>query len=125
MVASVGLVRKPPGMFDREREWSSLVDFVTDDQPGATLGVVSGRRRQGKSFLLEAITRAAGGFYFGATEATDAESLRRIGEALTSHASPTHPFRFESWHEVADALLALGADRAVPVVVDEFPYLAR
>jgi uncharacterized protein len=32
--------------------------------------VVSGRRRQGKTFLLDAITRASGGFMFTATETT-------------------------------------------------------
>jgi AAA+ ATPase superfamily predicted ATPase len=112
-------------MFDRDYEWSALTRFITDDQPGATLGVVSGRRRQGKTFLLYAACRAAGGFYFGATEATDAESLRRISAALTAHVRPASPYHFADWYEVVDALLALGAERPVPVVIDEFPYLAK
>ena len=99
--------------------------FVTDEQLGATLGVVSGRRRQGKTFLLDAACRAAGGFYFGATEAADAESLRRLSAALTAHARPATPFHFADWSEALDALLALGAERPTPVVIDEFPYLAR
>ena len=33
--------------------------------------------------------------------------------------------RFDSWHEVFDALLALGSDHPVTAVIDEFPYLAR
>jgi AAA+ ATPase superfamily predicted ATPase len=112
-------------MFDRDYEWSALTRFITDDQSGATLGVVSGRRRQGKTFLLYAACRAAGGFYFGATEATDAESLRRISAALTAHVRPASPYHFADWYEVVDALLALGAERPVPVVIDEFPYLAK
>ncbi|MEV5835093.1 ATP-binding protein [Nocardia sp. NPDC052112] len=112
-------------MFDRDYEWSALTRFVSDEQPGTTLGVVSGRRRQGKTFLLEAICHAAGGFYFGATEATDAESLRRISAALTAHARPASPFHFHGWAEVIDTLLSLGAERPVPVVIDEFPYLAK
>lgn len=59
-----------------------LTAFVSDEEPGPRLGVVSGRRRQGKSFLLEALTEATGGFYFTAVEATAAESLRLIGEAI-------------------------------------------
>ncbi|MDQ0934265.1 AAA+ ATPase superfamily predicted ATPase [Streptomyces turgidiscabies] len=86
---------------------------------------VSGRRRQGKTFLLDAACRATGGFYFGATEATDAESLRRIGTALTAHVRPASPFHFADWSEAVDALLALGSERPVPVVIDEFPYLAK
>ncbi|MCF2526118.1 AAA family ATPase [Yinghuangia soli] len=118
-------MRKPVEMFDRDFEWSALTRFITDPQPGATLGVVSGRRRQGKTFLLEAACRAAGGFYFGATEGADAESLRRISAALTEHVRPASPFHFANWAEAIDALLALGTEHSVPVVIDEFPYLAR
>lgn len=116
---------KPTEMFDRDFEWSALTRFIADEQPGATLGVVSGRRRQGKTFLLDAACRAAGGFYFGATEATDAESLRRFSAALTDHARPATPYHFANWSEAVDALFALGTDRPVPVVLDEFPYLAK
>lgn len=118
-------MEKPEEMFDRDREWSALSRFVGDPGAGALLGVVSGRRRQGKTYLLDAACRATGGFYFGATEATDAESLRRIGAALTAHLDPPSPYHFEDWFEVIDALLALGRERPVPVVIDEFPYLAR
>lgn len=116
---------KPPEVFDRDFEWSALDRFISDDQPGATLGVVSGRRRQGKTYLLEAACEAAGGFYFGATEATDAESLAYIGIALTEHLSPPSPFHFANWSEAVDVLLNLGRERPVPVVLDEFPYLAK
>jgi uncharacterized protein len=118
-------VDKPAVMFDRDHEWDALSRFIEDPQTGATLGVVSGRRRQGKTFLLDAACTAAGGFYFGATEATDPESLRRISTALTAFSRPPTPYHFEDWSEVIDALLALGRKRPVPVVLDEFPYLAR
>jgi uncharacterized protein len=118
-------VQKPPEIFDRDHEWAALRRFVTDPAQGATLGVVSGRRRQGKTYLLDAACRAAGGFYFGATEATNAESLRRISDALTAYVRPAAPFHFAHWGEALDALLALGRERPVPVVIDEFPYLAK
>jgi hypothetical protein len=116
---------KPADMFDREFEWSALSRFITDDQPGATIGVVSGRRRQGKTYLLDAAYEQAGGFYFGATQATDAESLRLISADLTAHLNPPSPLHLADWHEVLDTLLALGAERPVPVVLDEFPYLVK
>lgn len=118
-------MRKPADMFDRDHEWSALSRFLTDEQPGATLGVVSGRRRQGKTFLLDAACQAAGGFYFGATEAAGTESLRRISAALTEHVRPASPYHLADWSEAVDALLALGAECPVPVVLDEFPYLAK
>lgn len=118
-------MKKPHEVFDRDFEWSALDRFVSDETPGATLGVVSGRRRQGKTYLLEAACQAAGGFYFGATEATDTESLARLSEALTEHLSPASPFHFASWTEVVRVLLDLGRDQPVPVVLDEFPYLMK
>ena len=116
---------KPADMFDRDREWSQLKGFIEDGRAGATLGVVSGRRRQGKSFLLEAACQQAGGFYFSAQEATEAESLSLIGAALTRYVNPVAPITPANWPTVIDILLQLGRERTVPVVIDEFPYLAR
>jgi len=39
---------KPGHLFDRDAEWKGLVSFAADARPGGTLGVVSGRRRQGQ-----------------------------------------------------------------------------
>jgi hypothetical protein len=112
-------------MFDRDEEWAALSRFAADDRPGATLGVVSGRRRQGKTFLLDALCKADGGFFFEATEATDSESLRRIGIQLGGYARAVLPPRPADWREVLDALLALGEDGPVTVAIDEFPYLVK
>ncbi len=119
------VLRKPPTMFDRDYEWSELTRFVTLAGRQATLGVVSGRRRQGKTFLLDALCQATGGFYFAATEATQAESLRQLGTALARYSEQPGPYRFDHWDEAVDALMSLPGDRPVPVVLDEFSYLAR
>ncbi|WP_322756153.1 ATP-binding protein [Frankia sp. Cas3] len=118
-------MRRPDDMFDREAEWASLSRFATDDTPGATLGVVTGRRRQGKSFLLEAVCEQTGGLYFQATEATAAESLRRFGAHLSEHVGALAPLAFAGWDEAVDALLRLGAAGPATVVLDEFPYLMK
>lgn len=116
---------KPEDMFDRDAEWGALTRFATDTRPGATLGVVSGRRRQGKTFLLDALAKAADGFFFEATEAADAESLMRIGALLGEFTGAAFPPRPADWHEAIDGLLALGARGPATVVIDEFPYLAK
>jgi uncharacterized protein len=118
-------MRKPADMFDRDREWELLGRFVEDERQGASLGVVSGRRRQGKSFLLEAVCEEAGGFCFSAQEATEAESLSLMGAALTRFLDPVVPFTPGTWEQVVDVLLRMGRERNVPIVLDEFPYLAR
>jgi hypothetical protein len=58
MCASLAGTPKPPHLFDRDAEWTGLVSFAADARPGATLGVVSGRRRQGKSYLLQGLAKA-------------------------------------------------------------------
>lgn len=118
-------VARPAGMFDRGSEWENLTRFATSPKPGARLGVVYGRRRQGKTYLLRALCQATGGFYFGAEEATSAESLRMLGTALARHTDAIAPVHLDNWQDAVDALLRLGRDSATPVVLDEFPYLAR
>lgn len=115
---------KPAHLFDRDAEWEGLVSFAADARPGATLGVVSGRRRQGKSYLLQALTAAVGGIYFPALELTEAVSLRLFADELIRFSgSPVPPFR--DWLEAIPYLFRLAGDRAVPVVIDEFPFLVK
>jgi uncharacterized protein len=120
------LTTKPPEIFDRDWEWGQLERFVSDGQPGATLGIVSGRRRQGKTFLLESMSELTGGFYYAATEAVPRpEALRQLAQAWAGYTSSPGSIHFSDWDQALDALLALGSERPVPVVLDEFPYLAR
>lgn len=116
---------RPPDMFDREWEWSELTAFATGEGMGPRLGVVSGRRRQGKSFLLQALAEATDGFYYAAVEASAAESLQLLGEAVARFTGAAVPHRPASWDEALELLFDLARDRPVPVVIDEFPYLVR
>jgi len=114
---------KPDRIFDRDREWRSLIDFVADDRPEATLGVVSGRRRQGKTYLLRALAQATGGFFFEAVQGTEAESLRMLGAELAAYLRSPAPLSFGSWDDAIGALFSLGDDKPLAVIIDEFPYL--
>jgi hypothetical protein len=111
-------------LFGREQEWRALSAFATDPRPGAVLGLVSGQCRPGKSFLLKALCQAAGGFYFAADEVGGGQSLDMISERLAAYRG-VPKVRYGSWRDAIDALLALGADRPVPVVIDEFSRLER
>ncbi|MBV9140613.1 MAG: ATP-binding protein [Pseudonocardiales bacterium] len=116
--------RKPAEMFDRDDEWNDLVSFAVDDTSGATLGVVSGRRRQGKTMLLYSLAQATNGLYFAATEATEADSLRRLGQVIADHVGAPAPLQLDSWEHAVNVLLEIGRDRSTVAVLDEFPYLA-
>ena len=115
---------KPAHVFDRDAEWAGLVSFSADAHPGATLGVVSGRRRQGKSYLLQSLAAATGGIYFPALEMTEAVSLRLFADELIRFSGSPVP-RFRDWLEAIPYLFGLAGERPVPVVIDEFPSLVK
>ncbi|MES5821787.1 ATP-binding protein [Streptomyces sp. RG80] len=91
----------------------------------------------GKTYLLRALVEQYGGFYFGATAGTEAESLRQFGAALAEHAGSPVPFAFATWDHAMSYLFGLaapgqrapgdptGADNHFLIVIDEFPYLAK
>ena len=119
-----GDVPRPVRLFDRETEWNGLVSFAADTRPGATLGLVSGRRRQGKSYLLQALATALGGIYFPALELTEAVSLRLFADELIRFSGSPVP-AFRDWLDAIPYLFRLTGERTVPVIIDEFPFLVR
>lgn len=118
-------MQKPGDVFDRDHEWGALADFVSSARAGASLGLVYGRRRQGKTYLLQALAEAAGGFYFAALRQAGELNLRRLAEAYRQFTGAPVPPALGSWEQALELLLALGrgATRPLPVVIDEFPYL--
>jgi uncharacterized protein len=116
---------KPAWIFDREHEWEGLGAFAVDRSPHATLGVVSGRRRQGKSYLLQALAQETGGLYFAATEATEAESLRLFADAVLRHTREPIDQPFRDWNDAIRHVLRQFTGEPTVVVLDEFPYLSR
>ncbi|MDP9093967.1 MAG: ATP-binding protein [Actinomycetota bacterium] len=118
-------MRKPADLYDRDREWAALDPFVSTDKPGSTLGLIYGRRRQGKTYLLESLTEATGGFYFAALRQSSTQNLDRLADAYRVRINSRARVSFQNWEEALEALLALGENADAPVVValDEFPYL--
>ncbi|HEX9030586.1 MAG TPA: ATP-binding protein [Streptosporangiaceae bacterium] len=114
---------KPSWVFDRDADWQALADFVGQSRSAPALGLVSGRRRQGKTFLLAALANAWGGFYFGADEATEAESLRRFADALAQYSGV--PVQFTTWDNAISYLFSLSPAEPLPLIIDEFPMLIR
>lgn len=127
-------IERPATLFDRVTEWDDLVRFATEPTTSFRIGVVSGRRRQGKSFILDAVARGVGGFYHQALEEERAPALERLGAAMaTDRGLPGGSLSFPDW----SALLRTLAEPATPspatrspatpsprlVVIDEYPYL--
>jgi hypothetical protein len=110
-------------MIGRRTEWARLCEFAASGEGNATLGIVWGRRRTGKSFLLESLVQQAGGFYYEAVCGSSAEALRELGLRLGEYQGAGAPLALADWDAAIQALLTLSAQREAVVVLDEYPYL--
>lgn len=115
-------ISKPTRIFDRDREWDALVGFATSASPDVRLGIVSGRRRMGKTFLLDAITDATGGFFYSATEATETVALADFGAALAERTGGGQ-YALADWDDALRRLFSVVTEGVI--VIDEFPYLCK
>lgn len=121
-------MRKPDDVLARDAEWATLSRFVEFGDAHLRLGVVSGRRRVGKSYLLRALVRSAGGLYVTAVAEEDsAAARRRFAADITRFAGiGANLFRTTaSWEELLSAAVELVVQRHGPtglLVIDELPY---
>jgi hypothetical protein len=118
-------MQKPDHVFDRDAEWDDLSAFASRAGDGAALGIVSGRPRQGKSYLLQALTSELGGLYFAANRETEALALRAFTDAVIEHTGDPARAPFRDWADAVSHLFGRMRDRPVPVVIDDFPFLMR
>jgi len=110
-------------MFDRDVEWRELTEFTGSKSPGATLGLVYGRRRQGKTLMLELLARQSKGFMFAATLQSETQNLADVGATYADFLGLGSPVSFGTWPEAVRELVRLGERAPLPVIIDEFPYL--
>ena len=122
---STPILARPAGLFDREVEWAELGRFAAAPAGSPRLGLVYGRRRQGKSFMLEHLVAATGGFYHQAFEEERVPALGHFAAAGASFAGLPEwaSGRFGDWESAFRAVAEQAAGR--PMVIDEFPYLLR
>jgi AAA+ ATPase superfamily predicted ATPase len=102
---------------DREQELKYLREILASKE--FQLIPVWGRRRIGKtSLLLKALNGK--GLYFLSNEVTDSQNLERFQEAAAAQlGDPTIRDLKPDWEIIFRKL----ADRNLPIVLDEFPYL--
>lgn len=134
MIAPTSVANQPTQFVGRSRELGILgedLEVVRRSGRGA-LVLVRGRRRAGKSRLIEEFAERQGSpvVFFLATRQRPGYELTRFVDALAHSNHPEAPgsagLRFESW-EAALAFASVGATQQQPVVIviDEFPYLVQ
>jgi hypothetical protein len=116
-------ISRPDDIVGRNAEWERLVEFATNAEATASLGIVWGRRRVGKSFMLGSLAEQTNGFYYQAVRGSSGEALRDLGERLGAYQRSAAPLALPTWDAAVDALMTVGRDRSTVAILDEFPYL--
>lgn len=112
---------RPPDLYDRALEWDDLERFVTSPRRGLRVGLLYGRRRVGKSFLLRRLAREHGGIYHMALEEEPAPALRSFADTVGARLGlAAGQLRLRDWAEGLRAALAPGNGL---LIIDELPYL--
>ena len=105
--------------FNRDDETRRLDRFLTSARGG--LVVVYGRRRCGKSALLQRVLTTEH-VYHQADQRERPLQLESLAAAVSRQLPDFDKVKYRTWDELLASLYAR-ADRLVHVCVDEFPYL--
>lgn len=109
-------------LIDREREQEALRDLM--GRPGPTMAVLYGRRRVGKTFLLQHAFPPQRLFHFTASDATPELNRRALLEAVSRWSETEIRLQdYPTWRRVFELILQLGGDEPTVVVLDEYQFL--
>ncbi len=120
------MIAKPASLYDRDIEWDDLTGLVTGRGARLRLGILYGRRRFGKTFLLRRLVESVGGVYHIALQEERRSALDRFAATVSRQHAGMPPVRFHDWSQaLRHAVAMLGEGDAGPrvLVLDEYPYL--
>lgn len=111
-------------LVDRETECRELRELA--ERPGAHMAVLYGRRRIGKTHLLQHLWEDDSVFYYLASDISPAFNRREFVQELAAYTGrddELQPEDLGSWRAVFRELFRVGADGDFVAVIDEFQYL--
>lgn len=114
----------PPRFVNRERELEELRSLGERREP--VLALLYGRRRVGKTYLLDHVWEGKRFFYFLAGDTTAELNKRELLREITpllADPSDANPEQFPSWRNVFRLFADLAGESPLIVVLDEFQHL--
>ncbi len=116
-------------LVDRERECEELRELA--GRPGADLAILYGRRRIGKTYLLQQVWGEMETFYYLASDTTAEFNRRQFVEEMAEHlegerglpGGSLEPEDLGTWRAVFRELFRSRGEEPFVVVLDEFQYL--
>ena len=107
----------------RERELSELQRAY--DRGGFAMAVIYGRRRVGKTRLIQEFIRDKPALFFTALEQSDEDNLRDLSRAIAEFFRLPSDTTFATWSSALDYLADQAERERFVFVFDEFPYAVR
>lgn len=113
-----------PDLVDRAAELADLYRLAASREP--VLALLYGRRRVGKTYLLDQAWQGHRHFYFLAADTTaelNRQELLSELRGLAGNAADLDPVHYPTWRNVFRLFADLATDEPLVVVLDEFQYL--
>lgn len=109
----------------REEELRKLNKRYADDKFECI--VIYGRRRVGKTALINEFCKDKPTIFFSALNTTGKENLEALSKSIMSFERPDmeSALEFQSYDAALDELTALTKEKRIVFVIDEYPYLAK
>lgn len=89
--------------------------------------VIYGRRRVGKTALINEFCKGKSTVYFSALSASSQENLEALSKAIYTCKNPDSPVAptYRSYEDALDEITAMAKQQRLVFVIDEYPYLAK
>jgi len=109
----------------RESELRFLNDAYESDK--AEFVVLYGRRRVGKTELLNEFCKDKDAIFYTCREYTDTVQLKSFTEKVKTYNIPALDFvdSFSSWEHAFSSVMMLPTDKKKLLIIDEFPYACK
>ena len=107
----------------RERELADLNTLYLQDK--FQLFVLYGRRRVGKTTLLNAFCKGKDAIFYSAEQSNHKLNLEKFSQRVFEFYGETNLAPFTSWTNALTYIDERQKDKRIVLVIDEFPYLVR
>lgn len=109
----------------REEELRTMNNRYKKDQFECV--VIYGRRRVGKTALINEFCKGKPTVYFSALNASSQENLEALSKAIYTCQNPdsTSTPTYRSYEDALEAITGMAMEKRLVFVIDEYPYLAK